>query len=116
MTVPASSDITVYQGDTFEYFFRIKDTATGVYFDLTGWTIRAQIRATAAAVNPLATFTVTLSNQATIRGGCLLSLTPVQTAALSKTGGVWDVEFTEPDGTVTTYIAGKVEVIEEVTR
>ena len=123
---PAAQDLTIYQGDTYDFFFRLRERVwdsgsetyvAGSYIDLTGYTNgKAQIRATPADSTVLAEFTVTLSNQSTIPGGVLLTLTASQTAALPTTGGVWDVQLTSPTAEIRTYIAGAVRVLPEVTR
>jgi hypothetical protein len=121
---PAVHNIEIYRGDTFEIFFRVRtkvfneidqEWEPGPYKVLTGWTGLAQIRASADAVSIDATLTVTLSNQTTTPGGVLCRLTPTETAALSITAGVWDVQLT--DGTDTfTYITGSVAVVKDVAR
>jgi len=122
---PVTQGITVYQGDTFDFFFRVRnrvyDVATsayiaGTYVDLTGWTGKAQIRANADAAVVLAEFSVTISNQITTPGGVLLVLTPALTAALPATGGFWDVELTNAVAEVRTFIAGAVTVTKQITR
>lgn len=122
---PASQDLEIYQGDTFTFFFRLRnrvwdeETQTyigGTYIDLTNYTGKAQIRATADDPTVLQELTVTLANQATLPGGVLVSLTAAQTAALPTTGGVWDVQLTSPTSEVQTFIAGRVTVTREVTR
>lgn len=119
--IPGSVDITVYQGDTYTLFFRVRnqnpDGTPGAYIDLTGYVGLAQIRAKATDPDPpLATFAVTLADQVLSRGGVTLTLTPAQTAPLPVTGGVWDVQLTAPDGSVHTYLAGNVIVLQQVSR
>jgi hypothetical protein len=122
--VPASQDITIYQGDTWDdLFFRVRNRVynsstgeyeAGSYVDLTGYTAKAEIRPTPGG-NLIVAMTVTLSNQSTTPGGVLLSLTPTQTAGLPTSGGVYDVQLTSGAGVKRTYLAGKVTVIPEVT-
>lgn len=122
---PSPQDITIYQGDNYDFFFRLRervwdaglgDYVAGAYIDLTGWTGRSQIRANATAAAPLAEFAVTLSDQTATPGGVLLTLTPEQTAALPPGTAVWDVELTNNVAEVHTYIAGRVNVSAQVTR
>lgn len=122
---PARQDLTIYQGDTYDFFFRvrervwnaeIKEFQPGAYIDLTGWTGKSQIRATPDATAVLAEFAVTISDQVATPGGVLLVLTPVKTTALPTSGGVWDVQLTNVAGEIRTFIAGKVTVFPEVTR
>jgi hypothetical protein len=118
--IPATLDITIYQGDDFSFSFRVRtknpDGTTGAYVDLTGYTPAAQIRATEAATSSLADFTATIDDQVATPGQVTLSLTNVQTTALPTTGGVWDVQLTDGAGKIQTYIKGAVTVIAQVTR
>lgn len=127
---PYPKDIKIKRGDTKEIFFRVRtkvwDNATsafvaGPYKDLTGYTITAQVRQTKAASTVLATFSVTIGNQADVdagRGAVLLKLTPIETAAIPTniTTGVYDVQFNEPDADAFTYLEGNILFTEDVTR
>lgn len=128
---PVTQDIEVYQGDTFDFFFRVRERewdafnevwVAGAYVDLTNWTGKSQIRQTHEATEVLAEFAVTISNQAVTPGGVLLVLTPAQTAALPprptapSLPPVWDIQLTNPAGEVRTFIKGNVLVSKEVTR
>lgn len=115
--VPATYNITIYQGDDFELPVRLREADTNAYQDLTGRTGRAQIRPSKDSTTILASFTVTILDQTLARGSFLLTLTPTQTAALPLTGGVWDVELRNADASwVRTPLAGAVTVLAEVTR
>lgn len=127
---PFQKDIKIRRGDTKEIFFRVRTKVfneltlaweAGPYKDLTGYTVSAQVRTTKDAATPLLTFAVTLGNQADEavgRGAVLLKITAAQTAAvpLSTTTGFYDVQFTEPDLDVFTYVEGAVLFSEDVTR
>lgn len=128
---PVPQDIDIYRGDFFDFFFRVRervwDPATetyigGAYVNLTGWTGKAQIRATKDAVAVLAEFTVTFSNQATVPGGVLFTLSGVQTAALPLTPAppaspaVYDMQLTNAAGEPRTFVAGFARVEGDVTR
>lgn len=123
MTTPAKLDITIYQGDEFSVFVRVKGRdAQGVldYLDLTGGTPKSQIRLSVDDAEPLAEFNATLTDQATLKGGILYTLTDAQTAALNiSSTGVWDCEILMPvalGGGTRTLLAGSVTVIKQVTR
>lgn len=130
---PVPKDIDVYRGDTFEFFFRIRHRVydataqtyvAGDYVDLTGWTGLAQIRENADAAAVLASFTVTIANQAALetRGGVLLTLPPAVSAGLPALGlppvpaGIWDVQLTNATAEVRTYYKGAVTVDKDVSR
>ncbi len=114
--IPANYPITIFQGDDFDLIFRVKND-DGVYIDLTGFFPVAQIRETTDSPDILAQFNATLSNQTVSPGGVILTLTPQQTEELPRTGGVWDVQLENSIRTeIRTYLAGRVTVLEQVTR
>jgi hypothetical protein len=122
MAGPAPLDITIYQGDTFELPLRMREVLAngtlGDYIDLTGSTIKAQVRATKAG-SVLAEFVYTPADQtdAATKGAYVLSLSHAVTAALSADSvGGWDAQITYPDGKVRTLLRGKVDVEGEWTR
>lgn len=121
--IPANLDITIYRGDDYSLIFRLRDSVTGAYTNLTGYAANAQIRAEALSDTVLATFTSTVLDQTATPGGVRLTLAPTVTAGLPLSGGVWDVEVydiattTSPGRTsVRTPLAGTVTVLPEVTR
>lgn len=120
-TFNLTGDSAIYQGDNYDLSFRVRtlnaDGTYGGYIDLTSYTsLKAQIRATAAAPQPQAEFTCTKGNQTTTPGSVTLSLTTTQTAGLTAGTGVWDFEMVGTDGKKHTYMKGSVEIVAEVTR
>jgi hypothetical protein len=116
MPKPAQLDLDVYRGDDFDIVIRLRDSVTGAYLNLTSLVGKASIRAEKGAVPLLAKFTVTVMDQTTTPGGLMLSLPSAITTTLPLTGGVWDVQISNADGTgVRTYLAGRVLVTEQVT-
>jgi hypothetical protein len=122
---PGAFDLDVYQGDTYERTFRLRqrvldvDGVTyipGAYLDLTGYTARSQIRDTPIAASISATATVTVLNQVTTPGGIKVVFSAAQTAALANAKYFWDLEITSPSAVVSTVLAGAVNVTQEVTR
>jgi hypothetical protein len=115
---PAARDIEIYQGDTFDLYFRLKQKNTETnffeYVDLTGAVGKAHLRTEAKADALMAEAQVTVSDQAVTPGGVWVHLSPVQTATV--VAGVWDCQLTFADGTVRTVLGGKVKVIVGVTR
>ena len=122
MALPESRNIDIYKGDTYGFSFRLRDRtptgARGAYVDLTGCTAKAQIRSTEDTPTVLVEFTASIPNQtvAENKGRVNLALTPAQTAALTFTKAVWDVQITFPDGVIRTYLKGAVTLTKEVTR
>jgi hypothetical protein len=86
--------------------------------DLTGYTARMQIRASVAATNTL--LELTTENGGIVldptTGKVTLTATAVQTAAMTFTSGVYDLELVDATGAVTRLAEGSVAVSREVTR
>lgn len=114
MSQPQTYDLQLYQGDSFSFTFRLKDSL-GAYVDLTGATPSAQIRANPDSTTTIADFTCVIENQSTMRGGVTISLSAAQTTGMA-TAGFWDVQLEFTDGTVKTYLKGAVTVGKEITR
>lgn len=121
---PAQYDIQLYRGDFFELTLRLREGTLsgggyvpGNYLDLTGWEApMAQIRATEDATTILASFTTEVLNQTTTPGAVRLFLTPADTGTLPAAAAVWDVQLTDPESRVYTYLRGKVTITKDVTR
>lgn len=113
----ASHDFTIEQGVTTAKAFIWKDSA-GDVIDLTGYTARMQIRETIASNSTLLSAT-NANGQLVItaaQGKVTLTLTATETAALSFTTGVYDLELISGSGTVTRLVEGTVTLSKEVTR
>lgn len=114
MPTPAILNITIYQGDTYEQTFRFR-LSDGTYMNLAGYTGSAEIRRVPSEDIVLATFTVTMLED---NESLQISLTPEETAALTvgRRPYSWDLQLVDSEGFVTTYLAGSVRILEEVTR
>jgi len=111
--LPGKLDFALYQGDDFSRELTFTD-GEGLAMDLSLFSeIKSQIRAKAEDVNVLAEFTIDDTDAAT--GKILLSLTHEDTEELPKTA-VWDLEMTDGNDIVQTYLAGKITVTPQVTR
>lgn len=106
---PTECDLKVYRGDTFRETFAFTDATTGVVVPLTGtWT--AQVRQDANATLPLATFALDFTQAA--QGIVTLSLDSPTTTLL--TPGLWDLQETDTNGTVTTWLTGTVAIQQDI--
>jgi hypothetical protein len=121
--IPAACDISLYRGDYFEMTLRVRQgTLTGTtytpgpYIDLTGWTPKAEIRANEDATTALATFTTEVLDQVASKGAVHLSLPSSESALLSAATAIWDVQLTDPQTHVYTYLRGKVTITKDITR
>ncbi|WP_312139904.1 hypothetical protein [Stutzerimonas nitrititolerans] len=83
--------------------------------DLTGATARMQIRAGIGGALLLELTTENAGLAITGPGTLVRTLSAAQTAALTWTEGVYDLEVEYADGTVQRYLQGKVTVSREVT-
>jgi hypothetical protein len=111
--IPGTCPITFVRGDDWAMTVDVNDS-TETPIPLTGWTFRAQIRKKVADKNVLVDLDVTLDSFMTNR--LILRLASEDTEVFTTTSGVWDLELTDPSGTVQTVLAGKVTIILDVTR
>lgn len=110
-----TKNLVMYQGDTFELIFQLKEKGVGTPVNLTGCIPKSEIRTSAASPDVVETFTAVLDPA--VDGKVKLSLTAAETTALSPGAAlVWDVQLLWPDGVVKTYLAGTINVLPEVTR
>lgn len=108
---PQTTDITILQGSDWAHGWRVR--VNGELIDAT-WTVAAQIRAVASAVSPvLYQFPASVD----AAGNAVLSVPHDDSSAWTFTSGVYDVEVTNADASITQRVAGgKVTVLPEVTR
>lgn len=124
--LPGVMDLEIYQGDRHEIGLFIqeqiwneatKEYIDGERMDLTGYTVRAQIRTKKTDENIAAEYTCTVDpDQETNPGAVLCVLLPSQTQALTEGSYVWDIEFEQDPQNIFTYVAGSVKVVGGVTR
>lgn len=106
--------INLLSGDDFELVVRWQDAdENAIPID----TARLQVRATAAAAEPL----IDLSEDLTVVGGEItLTMDGTRTAEVFEAVGtaqaVWDLEATAETGVVKTLVGGRFRVTQDVTR
>ena len=115
---PAYAELYIHQGSTFEATINFKD-ADGNALPLAGSTFSGQIRRTKESTTVSETFDATIS-------GSSLTISIPHTRTASMTAGrnrfdpeacYWfDLDWNQPGGTRRTPLAGKVFVVQEVTR
>lgn len=118
---PNVAELVLYQGDdwskTYRLGSRLTDSDPIVYWDLTGWSGKSQIRKKAGSTEVLAELTFSLGEGQDTEEGAgyfTVSLSSDDSALLPRVC-YWDVELTDSDGKKRTYEAGKVTVVREVT-
>ncbi len=114
----AKLKLVIEQGATFSQQITWKAGTPAVPVDLTGCTARMQIRPTIPSATVHTSITtenggITLGG---VAGTVLLTMTATQTAALSFTTAVYDLEVAWADGTVRRIVYGPVTLSPEVTR
>lgn len=118
MTTPAKHKFVIYQGATFRKKLTWTVKSTGAAIDLTGCTARMHIRAKQPDASTL--LTLTTENSRITLGGVAgtvdLFISDEDTAAITWTSGVWDLEIAHPNGDVTRLSEGSISVSKEVTR
>ena len=115
-------DISLFQGDSLTLQLTLLDD-DGSAFNLAGYSARGQIRKNYNSTDVSATFTIAInvSDTAGLLGTLDISLTPIQTALLSRDRYVYDVELYTQDTsgtdiTVNKVLHGTVTVTPEVTK
>ncbi len=123
---PSSYPISVVPGDAFRLPVTIRNSSTGIPYDLTGCTCRVQIRATYSDANPVVDTTPPIDG--TAAGGLHfeIAFTPTHTNAIPIpsdkvnqspfAAGFYDVEITGDTGEVKTVMGGSISLIQQVTR
>lgn len=108
------------QGEDFTQAFTWKQgpVSTATPVNLTGYTARAQFRATLADSTVL--LTLTTENGGIVLGGSAGTITLVVsaavTAAMTWKAAVFDLEMVAPGGTIRRLMSGTASVSPEVTR
>jgi len=112
-------NITIEQGADFQLELVYQDD-NGDPIDLTGYTAEMQIREKLTTDPPFLTLS-TANGRIVIdgpNGSITLSIANADTAALTQTAGVYDLELTSGDATpvIVRLIEGQVKISQEVTR
>lgn len=106
--LPVPVNLAIYRGDDVGFTLVVTTSPDYSPYDLTGGTVRAQVRTATVPRAVAGEFTVEIDGN-----NVSLRLPAAVTATLPATG-VWDCELTL-DGWVTTLTAGTVTVTSDVT-
>lgn len=108
-------DFEIEQGASFALTWPVLQN--GEPMDLTGYTVRSQIRKQHGDSVVLHEFSNAEGNAVADNRGITLSVKPTESSAWTWTHGVYDVELVHPGGTTVVRVAeGRVTVSPEVTR
>jgi hypothetical protein len=110
----AQANIAIYQGDDWAAIVSVLD-GSGNAADLTGYIPAAQIRLGPADCYPQVLVEITAAIDATVTGQIDLTI-PNATTMLMSGQYDWDLQITDPNGVITTLLAGQVIVTQEITR
>jgi hypothetical protein len=114
---PGKLNLTIYQGRTWRREVRLATTAGPV--DLSGATLRMHVRTTVEAIMTLLELTEA-NGRALITdapaGNITLLVSATDTALLTFSSGVYDLEIEYANGIVDPLLYGKVNLVKEVTR
>jgi hypothetical protein len=108
------NNIIVNAGSDFSQSFTLEGSETNSSFDLTGYTVAAQMRKWAGSSNAI-DFDAVISFPASA-GNILLKLTAEQTKNIKPGRYIYDVVITDPTNIKNRVIEGMVLVTEGVTR
>lgn len=105
-------DIQLIKGDDYSHVITITNSTGAI--DITGRTYSAQVRRVKNSTgNADATFTCVVTNA--IAGEVTIMLTDIQTDLLSPINYWWDFQE-NAGGIITTLLAGRFKVLQDVTR
>lgn len=117
MIIPETEYLTIYQGATFKKKVMVQEKSIPI--DLTGATVRMQLRSTVASETILIELNEANSRAVVsdpLMGEVTLLIADEDTQTLNFTSAVYDLEVEYADGTVDRVLQGKVKLIPEVTR
>lgn len=115
---PAKLDLEIYRGSVFRKGFQWIIQSTGVAMDLTGCSIRMQIKESTCSETPLIELNTDNGRiviVSAIDGKWTVEILPVDTATIAAIRYVYDMDITFPSGDVFTVCRGIIKVTEDVT-
>lgn len=107
-------NILVQQGSDYIQKITVKESVSQLPVNITGCTVRGQIRTSIEDATPAAAFVTAIVDA--INGVFQISLPNAVTAALDFETGFYDVEIVYPSGVVDRLLQGKAVLSKEVTR
>lgn len=108
-------DLRINQGETWRCEIPVRN-ADGTAKDLTGATVRGQIRVAHSSGAALHTWALIEDNLDLAAGQITLHVPAVVSTDWSWVYGLWDLEMTDIFGTTTRLVEGVVWVSPEITR
>lgn len=107
-------ELYVDQGTTFNNIINLADDVTNAALNISGYTVRSQIRRSYYSLNASANITCTVSNAA--NGEITMSMSAGETSNVKAGRYLFDLETVDTGGVVTRVLEGIITVTPEVTR
>jgi hypothetical protein len=104
--------LQIKRGDTLDLDCRVYEYAGGPALNLSGWTIRSQVRKRSGALVEVLVVTITDAAQ----GRYTLSAPAAKTALWTPDQARMDIEYTDPSGVVQSTETTTLDIIADVTR
>ena len=112
---PAEVDLCLPQGQSWDT--QVVWEADGAPVDLTGYTARMMLRATAEAASPTVSLSTATSTMTALSNGTIgLSYSAISSAAITASTYLYDLEVQSPSGNVRRLMQGRAVVSREITR
>jgi hypothetical protein len=102
------------QGANFRNVINLTDDVTNVNLDITGYTVRSQMRRSYYSVNPSANIVCTITDSPA--GEITMSLDSANTSSIKAGRYLFDLETIDGNGFVTRVLEGIITVTPQVTR
>lgn len=109
-------NLLIQQGTSWGWQWHILDPNTGDDMDLTGWTVKGQVRESIDSSTVLYEWNTTDGNAIVSLGKVEIIVDPDVSSAWVWNRGRYDLELTNPAGKVARISQGSVKVSREVTR
>lgn len=102
------------QGTTFRNVINLIDDTTNSYIDVTGYTIRSQMRRSYYSANATANLVCTITD--TANGEITMTLAAANTSNIKAGRYLFDLETIDTNNTVVRVLEGIITVTPEITR
>jgi hypothetical protein len=110
----AYTELYIDQGTTYNNIITLTDDITNAYINISGYTVRSQMRRSYYSANASANITCTVSDAS--NGKITMSLTAGQTSNIKPGRYLFDVETVSANNIVTRVLEGIITITPEITR
>lgn len=110
----AYAELYLGQGSTFNNVINLTDDITNAYINVSGYTVKSQMRRSYYSANASANITCAVTDAA--NGEITMSMTSSNTANLKAGKYLYDVEVTDGVGKVSYILEGVITVTPRITQ